>query len=401
MVKTIIPRDWQNKSMENWIDNGYKGIDIVPTGNGKTISAIQKILKLRKNTLIVVKTEVLMKQWYDEIKEFVDIDEDKIGFFYGSKKEIKNITIGIINSLSKSDIDFTEHFSMCVYDEIHNYSSDTFVTFLENNNFQYKIGLTATLKRQDGGHNYLLELLGGVNYRLDEKTSKEDGYMNRFSFIDYSIGLDEEDRLDYDMMETKLKGYMERMNDMAGENINPFEQIPNENKAIGMIKMHYRKEFMKQKKFMFTHYLKNKHCIKLIQENQDKKIIIFNEFNEMALSLFDILEHKGMKPLLLNTTTKKKQKEILEKYSSSDYNILIATKMIDEGYNLPQIDMGIIVAGSSGERQIKQRVGRVIRKKEKPSVIYQLFLRETRDEKYAEKRKSYIDYADEYDTIYV
>lgn len=402
MVTKIIPRDWQIEAFKNWKDNNYKGIVVAGTGSGKTVNAINKILSLRRNTLIIVPTETLMLQWLDEIKKFIDIPEDKIGLYYGIKKEIKPITIAIRNSVSKSDYNFTNYFKLCVYDEIHNMGSETYLEFVRNNKFKYSLGLTATLERQDGKHKDIIDELGGIIYKYDEKQARYDDVINKFKLVNVGLRLPLNENDEYNVYEEKLNKYMNKMKEITGEKVvNPFKQIPNENPSVSMFKIHYKKVFMKQKKWMFQHYLKNKYTIKLIQENQDKKIIVFNEFNDNCKILYDILKRKNLNPLLINSTNKKQLKSVLDKFSTDKYNVLITSKLLDEGFNLPSIDMGILIAGASTQKQIKQRIGRIIRKKENYSIAYQLYLVGTRDEKYNEKRTNYIDYADEYETIIV
>lgn len=397
MVIQIIPHKWQDDSLNMWVNNNYSGIDLAGTGTGKTISAIIKILKMRKNTLIVVPTEVLLKQWEEEIKKFVDIPHDKIGFYYGKKKEIKPITIAIVNSVAKSDYKFDEFFKFIIIDEIHNITENYFDEFLKSSNFKYKLGLSATIKRNDGFHKDIIDYMGGVNYVLKENEAKEKGYINKFTFVDVPLAMTKEDYEANDEMEKKLEKYTETLKELTGEEkINQFVDVPNENPKVSIYKMHYRKLFAKLKDFLFNHYMKNRKVIELVKNNRDKKILCFNEFNKNAQLICDILNEEGIKTLIINSTNKKHLKSVLEKFQTSEYNVLISTKVLDEGYNLPDIDMGIIVAGNQSERQIKQRVGRIIRKKEKPSIIYQLYMKGTRDERYADTRRKYIDYADDY-----
>lgn len=400
MVIKINPHKWQQESTDMWIDNNYSGIDLCGTGTGKSISAILKILKMRKNTLIVVPTEVLLRQWYKEIKKFVDIPEEKIGLYYGKEKRIGNITIAIVNSVMKSDYKFDEFFKFVVIDEIHNINENKFDGFLLGSKFKYKYGLTATIERDDNFHETVINYMGGINYILPESEAKEEGYINRFTFVDVGITLPQEEMDINDEFEKKIKKYRDEMVELTGDKrINPFDSSYCDNPTVKLYKSHYRRTFAKLKDFLFNHYMKNRIAIKLIQDNSDKKIICFNEFEKNATLIDDVLNGSGTNSVIVKSKSKKKTELALEKFSTDDCNVLVAVRVLDEGYNLPTIDMGLLIAGSGKEKQIKQRVGRVIRKKENASIIYQLFIKGTRDEKFAEKRREFIDYADQYITL--
>ncbi len=399
MVIQIKPFEWQKEALKSWEDNNCSGITVIPTSGGKTIFGILTMLSKRKSCLIVCNTEVLAQQWYDELKKFIDVDIEKtVGFYYSKHKDIKPITIALIQTLTREkDIEWDKYYKMIIVDEIHSYASFTYKKFLERNNFEYKLGLTATLERQDGEEDFLIQYMNGITYKLIEQDVKDMNLISKFKFINYGIILPENDIIEYNEYELKLKNYLDKIKELTGENhINPFQNIVNENIVVSTYKMHYRKEFAKQKNWMYSHYLKNKHAIKLIEQNKNKKILIFNELNSNAQILYDILESKKMNPLILNTTTKKKQKEIIDKFSTKDFNILIATKMVDEGFSINNIDIAILLAGNSTLKNIKQRIGRLIRKSDNEmKEFYQLYLVGTRDETYANKRENHINYADE------
>jgi len=395
MVTKIIPLDWQKESLKNWIDSEFKGMNIVSTGAGKSISAMMMMNCCRTNTLIIVKSEVLMNQWKENILKFCTSDESKIGFYYGKEKTIKPITIALIQTLVKErDKDWDKQFDFLIVDEARFMGAEKFYEFFESNkNFNRRIGLTATLERDDGEHKKILNYMGGYNYRLNEKESNDLNLINKFTYVSCGIKLDENESKIYNKIREELK---ELYKNVEG---NPFEKISYSSPEFHKRKK-YVKKFQEEKKFIQSNFNKVIVTKKIVEMNKGKKILIFNELNESSKSIYKYLKESNLNPLLFNSTNKKKHKENLEKFSNDDnYNILVATKCLDEGFDLPKIEIGILLNSSKSESQNKQRVGRIIRKSKNKSIIYDLFLMNTRDEENAKCRKHFINYADEYKTL--
>ena len=129
----------------------------------------------------------------------------------------------------------------------------------------------------------------------------------------------------------------------------------------------------------------------IIKENMDKKVIIFNEFNSQTTAMYWQLLDIGVKAVMVHSgLDAEKREQNLMNFRNDRFNIMLATKVLDEGWNIPSIDLAIIMAGNSTKRQTIQRIGRSLRKKagKEYSNIYQIYVADTIEEDYANKRAS-------------
>ena len=370
-------KDWQEDAFNKWKENSCRGIIEAPTASGKTMLGIIGMHHFRTNTLIVVPKIQLMKQWKDEIVKYLGVDEKDIGFYFGEKKENKPIVIGVINSVRK--VKFEDR-DLIILDEIHNYASEENIKLLENNNFKYTMGLTATLERADDNDWMLEQFVGPVVYKMSQKDGIDNGFLNRFGVFNKSVELNAREELELQKVTNTIKdkwmnyGSMEAINRAAMKN------------DYGAI--HVRRAITKRKQILHKAINKLSACIKLIEENKGKKIIVFNEFQEMADKLVKYfpgcsLYHSGM--------ITKDKKNSIERFVSDQTDLLVSVKALDEGLNVKGAEVGIIIAGSTTKRQTVQRLGRLLRPKEgKFAVLYQLYVPDTKDEDWLKKRNSYI-----------
>jgi len=149
MIEHNMLRDWQKSAYVKWLMGGCNGIYLGCTGSGKSIAAMYCVQEKDVPTIIVVPTIALMNQWREEIAKNMDISLDAVGAVGDGQKDLKKITVAVINSVRNMDL---SQFDMIVLDEAHRYGSLENIRPILQNRFKYKLGLTATLKRSDGRH---------------------------------------------------------------------------------------------------------------------------------------------------------------------------------------------------------------------------------------------------------
>jgi superfamily II DNA or RNA helicase len=242
--------------------------------------------------------------------------------------------------------------------------------------FKYKIGLSATIERLDNAHWDILRIF---DYNLFKYTSHEalnEEVLNPFNFSNVAVEMDEDSYTKYDKLTQELNILM-----IANGS---FNKIMKSNDPIK-----YRMlSLMNERKQLINNYPSKFEVVNiLVDRNKDDKIIIFNQFNEQTNKLYWSLLDIGVKARIIHSGIDKvKRDETLIDFKKDKFNVLLTSKVLDEGYNLPKIDTAIIMAGdSAGSRQIIQRMGRVLRKKEKNSNLYQIFCRRTIEEESARR----------------
>lgn len=369
------PLKWQKEAITRF-QQYLNGIVVAGTGAGKTIFCMHLMKKNRMSTIIIVPTIVLMKQWKSEILEGLDVPEDAVGLYYGGKKDLKPITIAVINSVREEDLSM---FDMVICDETHRYGSLENIKPLKKSNFKVKLGVTATLEREDGGHKDLIEYIGPVRYTYSPENALEDGVLNRFDLINVGTQLTPEEQKVYDKYDIEAKEIMREFGGFPqmAKAVSRNRRAGAGMKAITMRRMTYCNA---EKKAEMVE--------KLVERHKDDKIIIFNEFIQMAEAITKRLSlkykvgvfHSGSKDL-----------SVIEQFSRGAINVLVAVKSLNEGLNVKTANVGIMVSANSVKRNTIQRLGRVIRKVEgKEAYFYQIYCRGTKEFNDVNKRTEMI-----------
>lgn len=375
---TIKLRDWQRRAKDFFYKNNGCCIFEVATGSGKTFSAIdilQEILDKEPNLkilIVVPKNVILETGWY---KELVDagIPIQKIGVYYGDIKEYAQITLTNMQSIDKIPL---ELFDMIVGDEVHNYATNRMLHHLKHP-FKYKLGLTATLNRADNKHYDILKIFKYNKFVYNPEEALYDGVLNPFDFINIGVRLDIQTQNKYDDLTQQLNTIFK-----SGGG---YEKIMRTTSPLKFKML----AILNERKVLVNNYVEKFEIAReIIQKHQDNKIIVFNQYNDQTSKLYwHLLEDDRHCRIIHSGITKEKRELALRDFKNDKFNILLASKVLDEGYNLPKLDVAIIMAGDSTDKQTIQRMGRVLRKKkDKNSVLYQIFCIGTMEEGNAEKR---------------
>ena len=372
--KTIELHDWQRRGIEYFFENGGKAIYNVATGAGKSFFAIEIIKKiLEKNpdykVLIVVPKNVIMESgWHVELYNS-GFNVPDIGIFYGNIKEISKITITNMQNVNKLPL---ELFDVLTADECHCYGTKLALEFIQHD-FKYKIGLSATIERTDNKHWDIIKEFNYNVFKYSPKEALDDGILNTFFYYDIGVQLDEATKETYDNLTTQLN----TMYQMYGS----FNAIMRRNDGIKnamLSKFSERKQLVNnyKRKFIILREICKKH--------KNNKMIIFSQFNEQTNKTYWELLECGIKAMIIHSDIKKEEVDkIMINIKKQDTFCILTTKKLDEGWNLPKLDVAVITAGDSSDRQTIQRMGRVLRKKDKESILYQIYCIDTFEEENA------------------
>lgn len=359
----FILRDYQLSAITEWHNNGDFGVISMATAGGKTIVGIQILYDMKVSTLIAVPTTPLIFQWQEEISKYLNIGKEKIGVFYSSKKELKAITIGTYNSLmkyinfSQDDIDIINkmdlseiekskrirqrekirdylqnYYSLLILDECHHIPAPTFRYLALNSNALIRIGLSATIERFDKNESLIFFCCGKKVFELNYIDLCEEGWVVPFIYKYIGIPLTESEMEIYKKIKTidKKKAYCFYNNS----------------------KLHYICKIVK----------------KHIELNH--QILIFTSYIKSAYEIYDELNSLGIiTDLILSKNNQRKKSvnkrdDVIKSFKNKKIQVIISTTVLDEGFNIPDCCVGIIVSGSSSQRQMIQRVGRIVRKSE-------------------------------------
>jgi RNA polymerase primary sigma factor len=371
-------REWQIKAKSFFFNNNSKAIFEVATGAGKTfiaIDIINEVLKTKPDTkvlIVVPKNVILETGWYKEMSDY-GIPIQKIGVFFGEVKEYAQFTLTNMQSFDKVPL---ELFDFLILDEVHGYATERMLDLIRSRSFKYMLGLSATLKRLDNKHTKLLKIFDYNVFEYKPETALLDNVLNPFKFYNIGLTLDSDTFDKYTELSTALNSIFHQYGSF--NNIMK-TQLPIKHTMLSLMS--------ERKKLVNNYYVKFEVASQIINQFKDNKIIVFNQFNDQTSRMYWYLLDYGIKCNVIHSGISKTEREKnLIGFKLDKFNVLLTSKVLDEGYNLPKLDIAIIMAGDSTEKQTVQRMGRVLRKKDTYSKLVQVYCKKTFEERNSQTR---------------
>lgn len=393
-------REWQEDAYKVFKKNNYNGILKVGTGKGKTVFAIHCINEFMNEnpnyrTCIIVPTINLMFQWKKELLKFLDIEEDEVSLFYGQEKSISGkIVIYVVNSavndanLKKAHL--LNPFDFMIADECHHYGSNLFSKIFEihTNN---ALGLSATPERERDkeGTGKIIEGLGPKVFELNHLDDPK--AIPNFVIWSILVRLTEEEKNKYEENSfeiVKLNRYFLVKFGISPENEDYIDKIKKlaDKKNPAALKM--LSLWSKQSGIKYQAENKLNLVKELVNMEKENKIIIFNERIEFTKKIHEELDNKFSLDLFMihSGLSKKEVQDKLNQFKDSEKGVLIAPRLIDEGYDVPDASVAIVVSFTKSARQMIQRDGRILRKtpEKENATRYSLVIEGIEEEKYFE-----------------
>jgi len=373
-------RDYQEEALNSWRKNGYRGVISLPTGSGKTVIALAAIAELSVAALIVTYTKEQMLQWQEKIFEFLNPPRVLVGLFYGSEKRVAPITIATYQSAYRYIDELAPRFTFLVVDEVHHLPADKFRHIAVRSFAPFRMGLSATVVREDGKHVELFPLMGGLVYHKSFAELAEQGYVASFEIKTIKVKLTNDEKAKYQQL---LSRYRELVGHLDFNEVLEAAKR-GDPKALEAVKLR-----MEIKKLVQGASQKYEVVKRIVDEElkNGSKIIIFTQFVEHAKKLSAILSA----PYIIGELDEQERKRRLEAFRSGEVRVLIFTTVGDEGIDVPDADVGIIFSGTSSRRQFVQRLGRILRPKPgKYAKLYEIVVANTFEEIEARKRRQAI-----------
>ena len=351
-----ILRDYQKEALESWIAHNKRGCIILPTGAGKTMIALKAITDTNSSTLIIVPTLNLMEQWSESIKKILK-DTTLIGMLGGGHEDIKMITVTTYESAYLKYSFLGNKFKFLIFDEAHHLAAEKYSLIGEHFISPYRLGLTATIEREDGRHIILFKLIGDVIYKKDFYQLAEKNYLANFELKKRTINMLPEEVIQYN---NKIEEYRKILKDC-----NIFYPIKLEKLIILSSNNSKLRKALLLRNEALEIALNSKAKIleleKILKEKDldSKKIIIFTIHTKLAYTI----SNRFLIPVITHRTKNEERNEILEGFKKGRYRIITTTKVLDEGTDIPDANTGIILSGTGSKREFVQRLGRLLRPK--------------------------------------
>lgn len=350
-------RKWQAAALPKWREAGRRGIVSVVTGGGKTFFALACIADAQPDcTLIVVPTSALLDQWWEEAANFFELGLDEINIIKGRKRlRTGTINIAVINTAAKLVEEGRGRPCFLVVDECHKAAAQRLSVALQIEKTA-SLGLSATPERQydDGLEQTVIPALGPIIYSYDYKAALGDGVIVPFSLRHVVFEL-EEDRLEE----------YNKLTQAIGRSI--AQRGADDERSVRLM--------LKRARVLNLSLNRVRLALKIVAAHRGQRVLVFHEDIDACNLIFEVLVENGvMAGVYHSKLSVRTRAEVLAAYRRGDLQVLVTCRALDEGFNVPETEVGIIAASTATRRQRIQRLGRVLRPSDSKStaVIYSL-----------------------------
>jgi superfamily II DNA or RNA helicase len=372
-------RDYQAEAVERWMID-KRGVVVLPTGAGKTYIALDVIRRLSVSTLVVVPTLALVDQWKDKLS--ILFGNLYVGEFTGRRKDIKPITVTTYDSAYINAEVLGDKFLLIVFDEVHHLPAESYRQIAEMSIAPYRLGLTAIYEREDGLHALLPDLVGGIVYELKPK-DLAGKHLANYVVERIKVPLTEKEKELYDLKAKKFRDYIASRK-IRLKDIEDFRQLV---MMTGIDSEAYEalRSWEEARKIAFNSKNKLKVLKELLEKHKGDKIIIFTRYNDLVYAISKIF----LIPAITHKTDAKERRYILDGFKTGRFKAIVSSQVLDEGIDVPDANVGIIVSGTGSSREFIQRLGRILRPAEGKDVaiLYELISKDTGEVKVSKRRR--------------
>jgi superfamily II DNA or RNA helicase len=370
------PRPYQTASIEAWRQNERCGVVVLPTGAGKTHVATMAIEMCGRQTLVVVPTIDLMNQWYDLLVSTFDAE---IGLIGGGFYEIGAITVTTYASAFRHQERLGNQFGLVIFDECHHLPSEGYKYAAEFALAPFRLGLSATPDRADGGEDLLETLIGKFVYRLEAQELAGE-YLADYVVERIEVDLTDEERRAYQNERAIYTNFKRAKNLPYGQEGWRMFIMLSARSEDGRRAM---KAYRESKRIALGTDAKIGVLQDLLIRHRHDKVLIFTHENDMVYRI----SQDYLVPAITHETNVKERKFWLDAFNKGDVLALATSKVLNEGVNIPDASVAIILSGSGSSREHIQRLGRILRKKEgKQAILYEVVARNTSEEYTSQRR---------------
>ena len=377
------PHPHQREALSAWWQAGGRGVVVLPTGTGKTFVAFLCIQKVGRPTLIVTPYIELMNQWYGQLK---DSFGQEIGIVGGGYYEFKPITVTTYDSAANHVERWGNKFGLVVFDEAHHLPGPTYSMAAIGGLAPFRLGLTATPERADGGEMMFPELVGPIAYRR-EITELSGDHLAPYRTEVIPVDLTQEEADTYQHCRGVYSEYRQML---IGRGVNLggdqgwrrfiFEagRTADGRKALAAFREQKKIERSASGKFDMLESLMRKHA--------GERMLIFTADNATVYQI----SRRYLVPAITAQTKTKERKQILERFHSGEYQTLVTCQVLNEGVDVPAAGVGVVLSGTGSIKENVQRLGRILRKyKEKQAILYELVASGTAEEFTSGRRRQH------------
>jgi len=374
------PYPHQREALDRWQAARGRGVVVLPTGAGKTLVGLMALCWAGRDALIVVPTLDLMHQWYALLR--LAFPQQEIGLIGGGYHEVLALAIATYDSAARHGDRLGNRYGMIIFDEAHHLPSEFYRCIAEFSLAPYRLGLTATPERADGRHVDLADLIGPtVCQRQAEELAGD--VLAPFQIRPVYVELSPDEREAYRQALEERNRFLQAKRIGLGSlnGWNRFVMLSAKS-AEGRRAMRAHRE---ARRIAHATPAKLRALNTILGHHPADKSVIFTEDNATAYEV----SQRFLLPCLTHQTLVKERQRILELFKAGTYRAIVTSNVLNEGVDMPDAAVGVILSGSASAREFAQRLGRILRRSEgKQAVLYEIVARETREEQVAKRRRT-------------
>jgi superfamily II DNA or RNA helicase len=371
-------RTYQNKALDNWSRAGNRGVLVLPTAAGKTFIALKAIDLLRTQTLIVVPTLDLIDQWRKRVRECLGMEAGVVG---GGENTVRMVTVSTYDSAYSQAAQLGNRFMFLVFDEVHHLASPGYMQIGEMYIAPYRMGLTATYERSDQRHALLPLVVGDPVYSIDieELAGK---HLSPYTYEKVSVELTPEEQQTYEAQMSVFRNYLQQRR-IVLKSAADFQRF-----IMTTGRDPHAREALLARNRALRVAVNSEAKLNLLAERleayKDEKILIFTLYNDLVYTI----SRRFLIPAVTYQTPREERREILVNFGNGKYKVIVTSQVLDEGMDVPDASIGLILGGTGSTREYVQRLGRLLRKKEgKTAKLVEIISKETMEVGISRRRR--------------
>jgi superfamily II DNA or RNA helicase len=376
-------RPYQDEALAAWRAAKGRGVVVLPTGAGKTHVACLAIDDRRRSTLVLAPTLDLVRQWYDVLRATFGVP---IGVIGGGDYGVEALTVSTYDSAYLHMEHLGDRFGLLVFDECHHLPGPAYALAARASVAPFRLGLTATPERADGRHADYDALCGPIVYRKDI-VDLSGGYLAPYETVRLTVELGPEDRRAHDEARGIYRDFIARngirMSSPSGWSDFIIRAARSDDGRRALAAYH------RQREIAFAAPAKLDYVGLLLDRHRDDRLLLFTQDNATAYAL----SRRFLVPIITHETRVRERSEILAGLAEGAYGAVVTSKVLNEGVDIPEANVAVVVSGSASVREHVQRLGRILRARAgKHALLYELVTANTAETFTSARRRDHSAY---------
>jgi superfamily II DNA or RNA helicase len=377
------PRPYQHEALRAWRDAGARGVVVLPTGAGKTLVAELAIDDRRRSALVVTPTLDLVRQWHDTLAATFAC---RIGLVGGGEYELQPLTVTTYDSAHLHMDHLGDRFGLLVFDECHHLPGASYALAARLSLAPFRLGLTATPERGDGREEELAGLIGPIVYRKDI-VEMSGQYLADYETVPVTVELSSAEREEYAAERALYLRFLQTQGISMGSPSGWSDFLMRA--ARSEEGQRAFRAYRRQKEIAFTAPAKLDYVERLLHQHRHDRAILFTQDNATVY----LVSRRFLVPAITHQTKVRERSEILARFAAGEYAALATSKVLNEGVDIPEANVAVVMSGSGSVREHVQRLGRILRKRDgKRAVLYELVTGGTAEAYTSERRRDHVAY---------